>query len=51
MPGSVLRLIWISHLHNVVKRVRNRSARFRCVFGSTDGYEVRKNLVSYVMLG
>jgi hypothetical protein len=25
-------------LHNVMKRVRNRTARFRCVFGSTDDY-------------
>jgi hypothetical protein len=23
-----------------LKRVRNRTARFRCVFGSTDGYGV-----------
>jgi hypothetical protein len=28
---------------HVVKRVRNRTARFRCVFGSTDAYGVRKN--------
>jgi hypothetical protein len=27
-------------LHNVLKRVRNRSARFRSVFGGTEGYEV-----------
>jgi hypothetical protein len=26
-----------------LKRVRNRSAPFRCVFGSTDGYGVWKN--------
>jgi hypothetical protein len=25
---------------NVVKRVRNRTAQFRCVFSSTDGYGV-----------
>jgi hypothetical protein len=29
--------VWISLLHIVVKRVRNSTARFRCVFGSTDG--------------
>jgi hypothetical protein len=23
-----------------LKRVRNRNARFHCVFGSTDGYEI-----------
>jgi hypothetical protein len=38
--------MWISLLHNVVKRVRNRTARFRCVFGSKDGYGVSKNWVS-----
>jgi hypothetical protein len=31
------RLVWVSLLHNVVKRVRNRTALFRCVFGSTGG--------------
>jgi hypothetical protein len=31
-------LIWILFLHNVVERVRNRTARFRCVFGSINGY-------------
>jgi hypothetical protein len=36
--ASIFRLIWISLLHNVVKRFRNRTARFRCVFGSTGGY-------------
>jgi hypothetical protein len=30
-------LIWISLLHDVVNRVRNRTEQFRCVFGSTDG--------------
>jgi hypothetical protein len=36
-----------------LKRVGNRTARFRCVFGSTNGYGVRKNWVSfnYVRLG
>jgi hypothetical protein len=29
-----------------LKRVRNRTERFRCVFGSADGCEVWKNLVS-----
>jgi len=32
------------HMHsatpNAVKRIRNKTARFRCVFGSTDGYRV-----------
>jgi hypothetical protein len=37
---SIFRLIWISLLHNVAKRVRNRTARFRFVFGSRDGYGV-----------
>jgi hypothetical protein len=56
--ASIFRLIWISLLHNVVKRLRNRIARFRCVFSSTDGYVVTKNWVSlglvrlsYVKLG
>jgi len=26
--------------HNAVKHIRNRTARFRCVFGNTDGYTV-----------
>jgi hypothetical protein len=36
-----------------LKCVGNRSARFRCVFGSTNGYGVRKDWVSftYVRLG
>jgi hypothetical protein len=36
-----------------LKRVGNRTARFRCVFGSTNGYGIRKNWASfsYVMLG
>jgi hypothetical protein len=29
-----------------LKHIRNRTALFRCVFGSTDGYVVRKNWVS-----
>jgi hypothetical protein len=33
-------LTWISLLHNVVKRVRNRTERFRCVFGGIDSNEV-----------
>jgi len=47
-PASIFRLIWISLLHNVVKCIRNRIARFHCVFGSTDGYGVWKNWVSFV---
>jgi hypothetical protein len=35
--ASTFILIWISLLHNVVKRVRNRTSRFRCVFSTTDG--------------
>jgi hypothetical protein len=52
-PASNFRLIWIPLLHNVVKRVRNRTARFRSVFCSADGYGVSKNWVSlgYVRLG
>jgi hypothetical protein len=52
-PASILRLIWIPLLHNVVKRGRNRTARFHCVFGSTDASGVRKNCVNlgWVMLG
>jgi hypothetical protein len=34
---SNFRLIWILLPGIVVKRVRNSTARFRCVFGSTDG--------------
>jgi hypothetical protein len=37
---SIFRFIWILLLHNVVKRVHNRTARFRCLFSSTDGYGV-----------
>jgi len=29
-------------LHNVVIRVRNRSARFLCVFGTADGCEFER---------
>jgi len=36
-PASINRSIRISLLHNVVKRVRNSTARFRCAFCSTDG--------------
>jgi len=43
---SIFIFIWISLLHNVVKRVRKRTARFCSVFGRTDGYGVRKNWVS-----
>jgi hypothetical protein len=35
--ASTFRLIWISLLHNVVKRVRSSTARFRCVVGSIEG--------------
>jgi hypothetical protein len=35
--ASNIRLIWISLPHVVVKRVRNSTARFHCVFGRTDG--------------
>jgi hypothetical protein len=35
--ASIFRLMWISLLHNVAKRVRNRTVRFRCVFGSKHG--------------
>jgi hypothetical protein len=38
--ASIFRLMWISLLHNVVKRVRNRTERFSCLFGSTDGYGI-----------
>jgi len=34
--ASIFRLTWISLLHNVLKRVRNRIARFPCVFGNRD---------------
>jgi hypothetical protein len=33
-------LVWISLLHIVVKPVRNRTGRFRYVFGSADGYGI-----------
>jgi hypothetical protein len=39
-PASIFRFIWIPLLHNIVKHVRNRTARFRCVFEGTDDYEV-----------
>jgi hypothetical protein len=44
--ASIFKLIWISLLHNVVKRVRNRSATLRCVFDHTDVSGVRQNWVS-----
>jgi hypothetical protein len=44
--GVDLRLIWISLLHDVLKRAGNRTARFRCIFGGEDGYEVTKNWIS-----
>jgi hypothetical protein len=43
---SILRSIWISLFHVVVKRVCNRAARFICVFYSTDVYGICKNWVS-----
>jgi hypothetical protein len=49
--ASIFRFIWISLLHNVLKRVRNRTARLRCVFGSIDGYGVGKNWVKLGWLG
>jgi hypothetical protein len=36
-PASIFRLIWILFFHNVVIRVRNRTARFRCVCDSIEG--------------
>jgi len=45
-PASIFRLIWIWLLHSVVKRVRNRTSRFRCDLDSADGYGVLKNWVS-----
>jgi hypothetical protein len=42
--------MWISLLHIGVKRVRNNTARFRCVFGSTDGYGVWKKWVDKICL-
>jgi hypothetical protein len=51
-PASAFRMIWISLLHIVVKRVRNRTARFRCVFGSRDDYkELGEFRFREVMLG
>jgi hypothetical protein len=44
--ASIFRLTWILLLHKVVKRVHNRTARFRCVFGSIDDNGVRKNWVT-----
>jgi hypothetical protein len=35
--ASIFRLIWISIIHNDLKRVCNIRAWFRCVFRSTDG--------------
>jgi len=42
--SSIFRFPRIPRLHNVVKRVRNRTKRFRCVFSSTDGYGILKEL-------
>jgi hypothetical protein len=39
-PASNYRFIWISLLKNVMKSVHYGTARFRCVFGSTDGYRI-----------
>jgi hypothetical protein len=36
--GVDFMFIWISLLHDVLKRIRNSTARCRCVFGSIDGY-------------
>jgi hypothetical protein len=36
-PASYYRIIWISLVQNVMKCVHYGTARFRCVFGSTDG--------------
>jgi len=41
-------LIWFSLLCNVVKSIRNRTARSRYVFGSRDDYGFRKIWVSLV---
>jgi hypothetical protein len=51
-PASALifRLIWISLLHNIVKRVCKRTARFYCGFVRTDLYGVGKNLVRFVFV-
>jgi len=39
-PASVNRSIRVLILHNVVKRLSNRTARLCSFFGSTDGYGV-----------
>jgi len=36
--ASIFKFIYTSLLHNVMKSVRNRTASFRCVSGSRDGY-------------
>jgi len=46
--GIAFWLVWISLLHSVVKGVLNRTAQFRCFFGSTDGYGIWNNWVLYV---
>jgi hypothetical protein len=46
MPASNYRFIWISLLQNVMKSVQYGTARFRCVFGGTDGYRFCRNWVS-----
>jgi hypothetical protein len=40
VSALIFRLLWISLLHDVVKRVRNRTERFRCVFGIADGFRI-----------
>jgi hypothetical protein len=51
VSASIFRLIWFSLHHKVVKRVRYRTERFHCLFGSTDGYVVSNNWVSLAALG
>jgi hypothetical protein len=46
---SNFRRIWILLLHIVVKRVRNSTARFRCVFGSTGNPQSRDSSVGTPM--
>jgi hypothetical protein len=38
--ASIFSLICLPHLHNVLSRVRNRSARFHSVFVNADVYDV-----------
>jgi hypothetical protein len=48
MPASVSIFILMlnSLLHNVAKRVRNRTARFRSFFDIIDGYRFSKDWVN-----